>query len=229
MTLRNKILLLPYVVILMFDIAVIIVFGNSLLEGSYNGSIKLYYLLSIFVVALVVCGLRVLVVGKTTILDRYLKRTKNDWVFILFISFIVAILIATWAIKYFSISPFYISFVQDLYNSPLKWFDLLNNNYHKLAFYGLIFVIINSIILFLFYKTKNYLEKKNLKIKDENLKSILLVIMGLGIFLFLILFISDPMIYFWDKFLNIKIIKQILSFIFSGSLIYFNVYFLIKR
>lgn len=206
-----------------------VVFGNFFLESSCDGNIKLYYLLLIVAVAFILCGFRILLLNKTTILDQYLKRTKHDWLFILFISFVVSILLTTWCIKYFSIEPFYNSFVKDIHNSPLKWFDLLNNNYYKLAFYGLIFVLINSIILFLFYKAKNYLDIKQLKIDDKSFNMVLLTTMSLGVFLFLILFISDPMIYFWDRILNIKIIKQVLSFIFSGSLVYFNVYFLLKK
>lgn len=231
MKLKDKILLLPYVVILMFNIAVITIFGSSFLEGNYdtNGNINFYYLLFVCLVSLIILGLRILIVGKTTILDQYFKREKGDWLFIGFISFVVAILATTWAIKFFSISPFIIAFATDPGHSPLKWLDILNNNYHQLAFYALVFVLINAITLFVAYEVKKGLEESGLKIGDESIKTFLLIVMTLEIFLFLILFASDPMIFFWNKFLNLVPVKQILSYLFSGSLIFFNAFFLLKR
>lgn len=229
MKLKDKILLLPYVVILMFDIAVLVILGMHFLNLTNIESANLYYFLLIIVLAIIIFVLRLLIIGKSTILDKYLTRTKGDSVFIFFVSVIVSILATTWAIKYFSINFFVNSLSLDLRFSPLKWLDFLNSNFHRIAFYALIFVLLNSLILYLFYNLKDYMEQKGLEVNDEQLKQILLGVMIFNIFVFLILFVSDPMIYFWDNFLKQKLIKQLLSFIFSGSLIYFNLYFLLKR
>lgn len=229
MNLKDKILILPYVVILMFDIAVVVTFGNSLLEGVYDNNIKSYYLLLTSLVALVICGLRILIIGRTTMIDKYLIRKKIDWLFILFISFVVAIIATTGTIKYFSINPFFDSFNNDPNYSPLKWFDLLNNNYHRLSFYALIYFSMYAVVFLALFKGRDFLEKHHLSIDQESFKMLLFGALLTVLMLFSFLFIADPMIFFWDKFINTKIIKQILSFIFSGSLIYFNIYFLLKK
>jgi len=224
MKFKDQLLLLPGVVILMFNIAVLVVFISHFLNEDYSGRINTYYLLLICVVAALIFLLRILIIGKSTILDKYITRTKDDWIFILFISFVVATLITTWAIRYFSISLFIDFFSQNSTNSPLRWFDLLNNNFYRLAFYGMAFVLVNYPFIYFFNKLKN-----NQKIKDDSIKAISITLGILGIFIFIALFISDPMIYFWDKIIKINIIKKLLSFIFGSSLLIYNLFFLFKK
>jgi len=229
-SIKDKINLLPYVVILILNITVMVIFvSNVLLNENYNSVINLHYLLLICLIALLVFIPRILIIGKLTILDRYFVKTKNDWLFLLFICFVLAILITTWIINFFSIEYFLDFFSQDPQNSPIRWFDILNNNFHLLTFYTSIFVLVNLPVVYIYYKFRNYQLKNNLKVNEENFKAILLIVAFIEIFIFLFLFVSDPMIYFWQNLLNLEVFKKILSFIFSGSLIYFNLSFLLRK
>ncbi len=223
MTLKQKIFFIPWVVVMMFDIGIIVVFISYFLDTNQP---NLYYFLLVCLIAFILTRLRLFFFGQKTVLHKYyFAASKDDWLFIGFISSAMAILITTYLVKYWELSIFQSLFLTDLKTSPIIMLDILNNNYHLLSFYLIIFIFINLPLVFIYEAVKNRYGSSY----DQSLKTFLIILAMLLIFIFLYFFISEPAASFWKGVVNLSLVKNFLAYIFSGSLLYFNLYFLLKR
>ena len=220
MKFKDKLFLLPYFIIFFIDLTVIVFFIAYLFSGVFQWT-KLLYVFLILTTTTIIYFLRIGVIGTKTVLDRFSPDKNFGKGLTAVTSLVMSILIVTFLIAKTRWSIFINDF-QKLDFDPLKWFEFLNNNYQQIVLYASLVVVISIILMVPIILFSKFLSKES----EEGLIKIMTTI---GMAIIFLLFTSNNVLIFWRSIFDIKIIQQILTYLFSGSLIYFNLFFLLKR
>ena len=194
--------------------------GYLVVNGEFQWT-KVLYLLMVLFIGAVLYLLRIIFIGNNTVLDQFSASPYFGRGLIGFASVAMGVLITTLLILKTRWSIFINDF-ERLYFDPTKWFEFLNNNYQQIVLYTTIIITISGMLVAVVFLLSKYLPKR----AEEALVKVATLV---GIFIIFVLFNSQKLLNIWYSIFEIKIIQQTITYLFSGSLLYFNLFFLFKK
>lgn len=217
MRFKDKIFVFPFFVVFFIDLTVLVFFAAYLASGEFQWT-KILYLFLVTFISIAIYFLRTGLIGKNTVLDKFTNDEYFGRGLIGFVSLVLGTLMITLLIVKTELGIFINDF-QKLDFEPLKWFEFLNSNYQQIILYTFLLVVICYIVLSLIALTSRFVEER----------AVIKIAITFGIIIIFILFTSKNLLNIWHLVFDIKIVQQVLTYLFSGSLIYFNLFFLLKR
>lgn len=220
MNIKDKIFIFPFFVVFFINLTVLVFFATYLASGQFQWT-KVLYLFIILLMTIMIYYLRIITIGNNTVLDKFTTDQYFGRGLVGFVSLVLSTLITTFLIIKTKWNIFINDF-QKLDFEPLKWFEFLNHNYQQIVSYTSLVVIISVILMVPVMIFSRHLSK-------ESKEGLIKVLAMTGMMIIFLLFTSENFLNFWRSIFEIKIIRLALTYLFSGSLIYFNLFFLLKK
>jgi len=216
----KNISILPYFIIFFVDLAVYILLFLYFASSEFQMT-KVWYGLLVLVVAALIYILRIKIVGKETVFDRFTKEKNVGSAIVAFVSLCLSIILVTTLIVKLPWAAFINDF-QAVSYSPLYWFEFLGKNYLTISIYASIIFIISYIIFIPTFFMKEMTSRfgKSLRAQTFGLIAVIIILPLLA---------SRTFQSFIQSLVEMKLLSLALGVLFGGSAIYFNLFFLLRK